>query len=99
MNKLSKIINKLSEDDLLKIKRDLVAGNVDKLIEKRLQDLNDVKFSSKHCPVCDGVIETDCFILEFGKPYLRKRAFFDGVDCLEYFVSTKLKKVNDELKD
>jgi hypothetical protein len=99
MNKLSKIINNLNEDDLLKIKRDLVAGNVDKLIEKRLDDLKNVNFSSKHCPVCDGIIESDCFVLEFGKPYLRKRAFFDGVDCLEYFVSTQLKKVDDKVKD
>lgn len=83
----------------LKIKRDLVSGNIDKLIETRLHNLKNINFSSKRCPVCDGVIESDCFILEFGKPYIRKRAFFDGVDCLEYFVSTHLKKVNDKVND
>lgn len=99
MNKLSKIINNLNEDDLLKIKRDLAAGNVDKLIEMRLQDLKNVNFSSKRCPVCDGVIDAGCFVLEFGKPYIRKRAFFDGVDCLEYFVSTKLKETDNKIED
>lgn len=92
MNKLSKIISSLNEEDLLKIKRDLVAGNVDKLIEKRLGELHDVNYSSKQCPVCSGAINSEALILEFGKSYLRKRAYFDGVDCLEYFVSTQLKK-------
>jgi len=92
MNKLSKIINSLNEEDLLKIKRDLVAGNVDKLVEKKLSDIREVTYSSKKCPVCDGVISSDSFILEFGKSYFRRRAFFDGVDCLEYFVSINLKK-------
>lgn len=92
MNKLSKIINTLSEEDLLKIKRDLVAGNVDKLVENRLKNFQEVKFSSKTCPVCDGAISSSCFVLEFGESYLRRRAYFDGVDCLEYFVNTQLKK-------
>lgn len=93
MNKLASIINSLGEEDLLKIKRDLVSGNIDRLIEKKLTSFKSVNFSSKFCPVCDGSIGEDCFVLEFGKPYLRRRAFFDGIDCLEYFVSTKLKKV------
>lgn len=93
MNKLASIINSLGEEDLMKIKRDLVSGNIDKLIQKKLSEFKAVDFSSKFCPVCDGSIGDDCFVLEFGKSYLRRRAFFDGVDCLEYFVSTKLKKV------
>lgn len=91
MNKLSKIINSLKEDDLLNIKRDLVAGNVDKLVEKKLSKIRNEKFSSKQCPVCGGKISSESFMLEFGKSYIRRRAFFDGVDCLEYFVSTQLK--------
>jgi hypothetical protein len=94
MNKLSKIINTLSEEDLLKIKRDLVAGNVDKLVDNRLKNFQEIKLSSKNCPVCDGPISSSCFVLEFGEPYIRRRAYFDGVDCLEYFVNTHLKKEN-----
>jgi hypothetical protein len=96
MNKLSKIIDSMSEEDLLKIKRDLVAGNVDKLVEKRLSKLNEVNYSSKQCPICEGKITENSFVLEFGKSYIRKRAFFDGVDCLEYFLKQNLKE--DDLK-
>ena len=92
MNKLSKIINSLSEEDLLKIKRDLVSGNIDKLIEQKLCQIQKTQFSSKQCPVCGAEINSESLSLEFGQAYLRRRAFFDGVDCLEYFVNTQLKK-------
>ena len=91
MNKLAKIISEMNEEDLLKIKRDLVAGNIDKVINKRFDELSGHDFSDKQCPVCGEKITSDSFILEFGSSYLRKRAFFDGVDCLEYFVNSKLK--------
>lgn len=97
MNKLSKIINDLSEEDLLKIKRDLISGNIDKLIEKKLETLRAHNFSSKQCPVCGGIISSDSLVLEFGKPYIRRRAFFDGTDCLEYFVNTQIKKNLDDV--
>ncbi len=99
MNKLAKIINSLGEEDLLKIKRDLVAGNIDKLIEKKLTSLHEEKFDSKQCPICDGKIGADSLMVEFGKPYLRRRAFFDGVDCLEYFLNSKLKKELNSAND
>ena len=92
MNKLSKIISNMNEEDLLKIKRDLIAGNVDKLIEKKLSELKDINYSSKQCVVCGGAITSDSLVLEFGKSYIRRRAYFDGADCLEYFVSTQIKK-------
>ena len=99
MNKLSKIINSLSEEDLLKIKRDLIAGNVDRLIEKRLSEMQEIDYSSKQCPVCGGKITNNSFTLEFGKSYIRRRAFFDGIDCLQYFIDTKLKDENRKEKE
>ena len=98
MNKLAKIINTLDKDDLIKIRRDLIAGNIDKVISKRLDEFSGLNFSNKQCPVCGGSIHNNSFVLEFGSDYLRKRAFFDGVDCLEYFVVSKLKKNNDDLE-
>lgn len=92
MNKLSKIIKNLPEKELLKIKRDLVSGNIDRIIEKKLFEINEEKYSEKQCPVCGGKITSESFIIEFGKPYIRRRAYFDGVDCLEYFVSNKIKQ-------
>ena len=40
MSKLARIIDDLSHEDLLKIKRDLVAGNIDKLIDKKIKLFN-----------------------------------------------------------
>lgn len=92
MNKLQKIIDTLSEEDLVKIKRDLVAGNVDRLINEKLNKISYEKLDNKKCPVCGGTITENNYSLEFGASYLRKRAYFDAVDCLEYFIYSKLKK-------
>lgn len=96
MNKLSKMISELGKEDLLKIKRDLVAGNIDRLVEKKLSQFKEENYSEKFCPVCSGEITKEAFVLEFGK-HIRKKAYFDGVDCMEYFVSKKLnlKKENE----
>jgi len=94
LNKLAKIIEGLGKEDLLKLKRDLISGNVDRLVQQRLLKYSELNYSEKQCPVCGGEINDDAFILEFGSPYLRRRAFFDAIDCLEYFVNTKLKKKN-----
>jgi hypothetical protein len=98
MNKLAKIIDGLDKEDLLKIKRDLIAGNIDKLVEEKLHTYQETNFSEKQCPVCSGEITQNAFILEFGEQYLRRRAFFDAIDCLEYFVDTNLKQKNQERK-
>jgi hypothetical protein len=93
MNRLAKIISELNKEDLLSIRRDLIAGNIDRLINKRLeQEQNAKNFSEKTCPVCNGEIRENAFILEFGESYLRRRAFFDGIDCLDYFVHSSLRK-------
>jgi hypothetical protein len=96
MNKLAKIIDNLDKDDLLKIKRDLIAGNIDKLIERKLNAYPEINFSEKQCPVCSAEISQDSFILEFGESYLRRKAYFDAADCLAYFVSTNLQKRHEE---
>jgi len=92
MSKLAKIIDDLSQEDVLKIKRDLVAGNIDRLIDKKIKLFDREKLSEKFCPVCNAEIKEDAFILEFGASYLRKKAYFDALDCLEYFTSTRLRE-------
>lgn len=97
MNKLAKLIRGLGKEELILIKRDLVAGNIDREINLRLMELTSKEhFSEKTCPVCGGEITNDAYKLEFGKGYLRKKAYFDGVDCLEYFSKTKLKTIKKE---
>lgn len=98
MNKLAKIIDELGQEDLMKIKRDLLAGNVDRLVEKKLNDLNRLNISDKQCPVCSGAITEGAYILEFGPTYLRRRAYFDAVDCLNYFAEVNLKQKSEEKK-
>lgn len=88
----------MKEDELTLLKRDLVSGNIDRAIKKRLENLKGTEnLDDKHCPVCGGKIDANSYKLEFGKDYLRKRAYFDGQDCLVYFVNTKLKKQSQRL--
>jgi len=94
MNKLAKLIDKLGKEDLIKIKRDLVSGNIDKLIAKKLSEIENI--DEKFCPVCGGKITQDSFKLEFGSNYLRRKAYFDGVDCISYFITEKLKKNHEQ---
>lgn len=96
MNKLSKLIEGMGEEDLLKIKRDLISGNVDKLVNKRISEMSHERFDSKTCPICGSEINDSAFVLEFGKDYLRRKAYFDAKDCLMYFVSVKMGKQEKE---
>lgn len=93
MNKLAKIINTLGKEELELLQRDLVSGNVDKLVKKRLE-MFEPMLGEKQCPVCGGPVNDESFVLEFGKRYLRKKAYFDGLDCMFYFLNTKVKKQN-----
>ncbi len=90
MNKLKHLIQQLNEEDLTNLKRDLDSGNLQKLISKRLDEL---RLKDKNCPVCGEKIDNESFVLEFGKGYLRRKAYFDGSDCLEYFLNKKIKKI------
>ena len=44
--------------------------------------------------MCNAEIKENAFILEFGESYLRKKAYFDALDCLEYFTGTRLRENN-----
>lgn len=86
MNELSKIIKYLKYEDLILLKKDLDEGNLHKIIDSRLKIEKKEEVST--CPVCGMVVRRDKGLyLEFGKE-VRKRAIFDGVDCLNYFIKT-----------
>jgi hypothetical protein len=86
MNELSKLVKNLKYDDLVLLKKDLDEGNLNKLINSRLKDEKKEELST--CPVCGMVVRRDKGLyLEFGNE-IRKRAIFDGVDCLDYFLKT-----------
>jgi hypothetical protein len=92
MNRLANLIANLDEENLNLIKKDLEAGNIERLINKKLQEKKEKDFN-KVCPVCQAPIEEENFTLVFGPKGLRKKASFCAMDCLEYFLN-KIKKEN-----
>jgi hypothetical protein len=89
MNKLADLIRKLPADDVLKIKRDLEDGNLQRVIADRLAEL---EMPQKVCPVCNTPLgENAPYVLYFGED-VRKKARFDAIDCLEFFIQDLKKK-------
>ena len=84
MNKLVKIIGELGIEDLKLLQKDLQAGNIDRLIRTRLEQLE----QCKTCPTCGRELspEQQKFAIEFGPRDLRQKAYFDEYDCLDYFL-------------
>ena len=84
MNKLAKLISELSLEEVKLIKKDLDSGNINKIVDKKLSSEKGKETSV--CPVCGMVVRRDSgFYLEFGKE-IRKKAHFDELDCLNYFL-------------
>jgi hypothetical protein len=97
MNKLAKIISELSYDELKLIKKDITEGNMEKLINSRLKSFDDSKGQAV-CPICNTQIqdiEDGALTLFFGETDLRRKANFDALDCLEYFIG-HLKQINEK---
>ena len=85
MNKLARLIEGMPHSDLIKLQKDLKAGNLDRLINQRLDDISPTK--ARFCPVCSADINgNDNRTLVFGPAELRQKASFDGPDCLIYFL-------------
>lgn len=84
MNRLAKIIDEMTKEDLLLLQKDLEAGNITKLIKQRIDGLEE----RKQCPTCGAELTKaeQKFSLEFGPRDLRQRAYFDEYDCLDYFL-------------
>lgn len=85
MNKLAELIKSLGDEDLKLIKKDLETGNIEKLINKKLQEKIEADFN-KVCPVCNIPIGEENLTLVFGPKGLKKKASFCALDCLEYFL-------------
>ncbi|MFH0870384.1 MAG: hypothetical protein V1866_05000 [archaeon] len=86
MNKLSKIINELDEDELELIRKDLEAGHIERLINQRITEKKEQDFN-KVCPVCQTPIDEESLTLIFGPKGLKRKASFCALDCLQYFVN------------
>lgn len=92
MNKLARLIENLPYEDLIKLQRDLKGGTLDRLIDKRIEEIRPTK--SAFCPVCNAPVRhNENLTLIFGPEALRQRASFDAPDCLIYFLD-RLRKQN-----
>ena len=94
MNKLARLVEDMDEEDLMLLRKDLEKGNMEKLINKKLQAKLE-KDVNRVCPVCHTPVREENLTLIFGPEGLRKRASFCALDCLEYF----LNKVKSEKID
>ena len=96
MNRLIELINELPIEDLRLLKKDVIVGNMEKLINKRI-NLHDNR-GVKQCPVCHNNVDEDIDkVLIFGPAGLRKKAVFCAYDCMEYFLR-KLKGQDEFLR-
>jgi hypothetical protein len=83
MNRLANLIRTLNEHELMLVKRDLEEGNIARVIAERLAEID---VPQKVCPVCNTPLHDNApYVLEFGSG-VRKKARFDGIDCLETFL-------------
>lgn len=90
MNKLARIIETLGPNELRLIQKDLITGNIERLIAEKLAQAHSTKTSV--CPVCTTPTSKKTGLyLEFGPVDLRQRATFCAADCLTYFVQHTIK--------
>src|SRR5262245_31815924 len=85
MNRLARLIDELSLIDLKLIEQDLKAGNIDRLVARRIAQLDE----HKTCPTCGRELGANerKYALEFGPADLRQKAWFDEMDCLDHFLA------------
>lgn len=83
MERITEIIKQLTLEELLELRNNLEKGEMKNLIEKRLERFKNL---NKVCPVCNTPVEEEGFTLIFGPEDLKKKATFDAIDCLEYFL-------------
>jgi len=84
MNKLAKLMTTVQYEDLLKLRKDIMAGNMLRLVEERIAAFEN---PNRVCPVCGSPVDPlTAYTLYFGPKGLRQRASFDGMDCLRQFL-------------
>lgn len=94
MNQLKSLIDELDIEQLLKLKKELIEGNIERLINKKILSFN--WGEENICPVCNRKIDdinNGAYVLYFGAKDFRRKASFCATDCLSYFVE-KLSKIN-----
>ena len=96
--KVKDVVDSIEYEDLLKLKRDIEGGGVHitKLIDQKIKEQE--KQHEKVCSTCSNDIDpysVNNYTLIFGSEDFKKKATFDGLDCLETFLE-KLKQIKKE---
>jgi hypothetical protein len=97
MNKLIGIIESMNYKELKEIQKDLAEGNMGKLIKTKMDEIEKtLGYDEKVCPTCGNKVSEQSakYLLIFGPQDFRKRAIFDELDCLTFFVE----KLNEQNK-
>ncbi|NIA04152.1 MAG: hypothetical protein GWP09_02260 [Nitrospiraceae bacterium] len=85
---LKDIIKKMNIDELKKLYEELKEDkiHVETILKNKIEETE--KENQKICAVCGRKISEvkEPFVLYFGPRDLRQKAYFCGVDCLEYFL-------------
>jgi hypothetical protein len=84
MNKLATLVKEIPYDDLIKLRKDILQGNMLRLVEERIAEFEN---PNRICPVCNAEVNPkEAITITFGPKGLRQRASFDGEDCLAHFL-------------
>ncbi|MEM3374760.1 MAG: hypothetical protein QXE31_06125 [Candidatus Woesearchaeota archaeon] len=95
MNKLVGIINSLNYQELKLIQKDVLEGNLAKLINERIKEFEKNETENNICPTCGTPLneENTKFVLIFGPIDFKKKARFDEIDCLSFFIEKLKNKI------
>jgi len=94
------VADEIMYEDLVKMKADLEAGgaHLKEFISSKLEEIE--REEVKSCATCGTAINPhyiDDFSLTFGRYDFKKRAFFCGLDCLNFFLADLDRKEKEKL--
>ena len=84
--RLGDIVKSLSYEDLLEVRKDALSKTpmVKYLVSERIKELES---NGNRCATCSSALNAEEYVLMFGRNEIRKKAYFCGLDCMEYFFS------------
>lgn len=98
--RFKEVVDEIIYEDLVKMREDLEKGgaHLKALISSKIQEIE--REEVKQCATCGTPINPhfmDDFSLTFGRYDFKKRAYFCGLDCLNFFISNLDKKEKEKL--
>ena len=84
--RLGDIVKSLSYEDLLELRKDSIskAPMLKYLVSECIKELES---NGNRCATCSSALNAEEYVLMFGRNEIKKKAYFCGLDCMEYFFS------------